>query len=90
MGTALFAPNPFRPFGQVRFRLEKPSRIMVHVYNVAGRLVRRDDLGEKSAGEWSWTWDGRDAEGNELSRGMYYVSLKTATEIRNRKVVLLK
>ncbi|NBB09822.1 flagellar hook assembly protein FlgD [Pseudomonas sp. SLFW] len=43
----------------------------VKVYDAKGTLVRTLNLGEKKAGETSFTWDGKDEAGNTLDSGKY-------------------
>ncbi|MBI4643066.1 MAG: flagellar hook assembly protein FlgD [Deltaproteobacteria bacterium] len=44
----------------------------VSIYNSAGKLVRTMDLGAKSKGEVSVSWDGKDSSGNTVADGTYY------------------
>jgi flagellar basal-body rod modification protein FlgD len=43
----------------------------VKVYDSNGTLVRTIDMGEQKAGNASFTWDGKDEEGNALASGNY-------------------
>lgn len=54
---------------------EDASTITVKVYNSSGSLVRTDELSNLSEGESSYTWDGKDDDGNTLDQGKYYFSV---------------
>jgi flagellar basal-body rod modification protein FlgD len=47
------------------------SNVYVNVYDQAGSVVNRINLGEQAAGNVSFIWDGRDASGNLLPPGTY-------------------
>lgn len=47
------------------------SNVFVNVYNSAGSVVNRINLGEKAAGNVSFIWDGKDSSGNLLPPGTY-------------------
>lgn len=47
------------------------SNVYVNVYNNAGALVTRLNLGEQAAGSVSFIWDGKDASGNLMPPGTY-------------------
>lgn len=47
------------------------SNVYVNVYDSAGTVVSRVNLGEQAAGNVSFIWDGKDASGNLLPPGSY-------------------
>lgn len=47
------------------------SHLVVGIVDASGQLVRRLDLGTQSAGDVSFTWDGRDASGAAAPAGQY-------------------
>ncbi|SDH75282.1 flagellar basal-body rod modification protein FlgD [Pseudomonas benzenivorans] len=47
------------------------SNVYVNVYDSAGTVVNRVNLGEQAAGNVSFIWDGKDASGNLLPPGTY-------------------
>ncbi|MCF6219108.1 MAG: flagellar hook assembly protein FlgD [Gammaproteobacteria bacterium] len=49
------------------------ERVDVKIYNESGSLVRTLDLGALSGGISSFSWDGKDAEGNVLPDGQYEI-----------------
>ncbi len=58
------------------FELTQPAdSTVVSIYNQAGELVRRVDLGAKPAGVTKWQWDGKDSAGVDLPAGHYTFSV---------------
>lgn len=47
------------------------SNVAVNIYDSAGTVVNRLNLGQQQAGNVSFLWDGRDAGGNTLPPGTY-------------------
>ncbi|HEY1027621.1 MAG TPA: flagellar hook assembly protein FlgD [Pseudomonas sp.] len=47
------------------------SNVYVNIYDDAGALVKRVELGEQAAGNVSFIWDGKDADGNVVPPGTY-------------------
>ncbi|CAE6938329.1 MULTISPECIES: flagellar hook assembly protein FlgD [Pseudomonas] len=47
------------------------SNVYVNVYDNAGSLVSRVNLGEQAAGNVSFIWDGKDSNGNLMPPGTY-------------------
>ena len=83
-------PNPFTAGTSISFALPNPASVSLDVYNVQGRLVRNLHDGVVPAGRHSITWDGRDAEGQRVSSGVYFYRVETETDRAERKMVILK
>lgn len=49
------------------------SQLAVNVYDQAGQLVRRVNLGAQSAGQATFSWDGTKADGSAAAPGVYYI-----------------
>ena len=79
-------PNPFRSDTALRYSLAREGHLIVSVFDVAGRLVRRLDLGRRAADEGICVWDGADSRGRPVGNGVFLVRLtldgKDADETR--------
>ena len=71
-------PNPFRGVAQIEVN-SGAADLRVRVYDVAGRVVR--ELSGMGAYDEvrRFRWDGRDANGNSVGNGIYYVRAQDAT-----------
>ena len=48
--------------------------LRITIENASGEMVRQLDLGQASAGQQAFSWDGEDGNGNALPPGKYYVT----------------
>ena len=81
--------SPFSESAHIEFAMAAPGRVMLAIYDVSGRLVRRLDAGRLDAGTHSLTWDGADASGRRLASGVYFLSLSAGRARLSGKIVLL-
>lgn len=78
-------PNPFNPSTNIKFDIRKTSFVMLHVYDVTGRLIHTLVNEELNAGSYQVDFDG-----TNLSSGIYYYKLLTVDFAVTKKMVLLK
>lgn len=64
-------PNPFNPLTRLNFRLPEPGRVNLVVYDARGRRIRTLVSGQRTGGDFSATWNGRDDRGRAQSGGVY-------------------
>jgi flagellar hook assembly protein FlgD len=57
---------------------------------VAGQLVRTLVSGTTPAGYYQIRWDGRDANGSDISSGVYFYKIDTKDFSETRKMLLVK
>jgi hypothetical protein len=76
-------PNPFNSSTIIRFRLVQGDRIILTLFNLAGRQVDRIDLGYRAAGEHEWIWTAAGLPG-----GIYFCRLTAGPFSQTRKLVL--
>jgi hypothetical protein len=81
-------PNPFAPFTEIAYTLPRSGRVLLAVYDVAGRqrAVLVDAV--QGAGRQAATWDGRDAGGARLASGVYFARLAFDGRVGVQKLVL--
>jgi len=84
------SPNPGH--GPMRFDFAVPDhrdRVEIVLYDVAGRALRRDRLGALDAGDYHWTWNGRDDSGRAVGSGVYFARLVAGHETLTQKSIWL-
>ncbi|UCF77791.1 MAG: gliding motility-associated C-terminal domain-containing protein, partial [Candidatus Eiseniibacteriota bacterium] len=105
LSTVTISPNPFSPNGDglyeethVSFYLQKPTNVLIEIYDLAGQLVRRferryfEELGRIEG----LTWDGKDSNGKVVPYGIYVMRFEAAipdqerSERFNKAVVVIK
>jgi len=86
----MIRPNPMNPAAEISFRLPRPGRVRVSIYDLAGRLVTTVREGEFGAGDHSVPWDGTSRSGGRVASGVYFVSVDTARVREVQRVTVLK
>ena len=77
-------PNPFN--NQTTIKYDIPSLMVnmvdveIHIYNTLGKLVKTIDEGDKSAGQFTTTWDGKNDDGEKVSSGVYFYQLRAKVD----------
>ena len=73
-------PNPFN--NQTTIKYDIPSMMVnvvdveIHIYNTLGKLVKTIDEGDKSVGQYTSVWDGKNDDGEKVSSGVYFYQLR--------------
>ncbi|KAA3613150.1 MAG: T9SS C-terminal target domain-containing protein [Calditrichaeota bacterium] len=79
-------PNPFNPTTNIVFELPKSTTVSLKVYNVVGQLITTlIDNEDMTSGKKLLQFDA-----SNLSAGLYFYTLKTATFTESKKMVLIK
>jgi hypothetical protein len=68
-------PNPFTSEVKIPLLIDEPGLKLVEIYDGFGRLIQRISGNFRHAGIHELTWDGRDANGQQISSGMLYYRL---------------
>jgi len=84
-------PNPFNPSTSISFTLEEESDVQLIIYNVKGEKIKTVFQGHIYADEISSAvWAGDDANGKQVSSGVYFYKLITDTKEYSKKMLLVK
>jgi hypothetical protein len=86
------APNPGRSAGTytVSFGLPVSGRVVVEIYDVAGRRVAVPLTAELPVGDQRVVWDGRARDGQQLAPGVYFARVRTPDRDRTARFVHLR
>ncbi|MBI90204.1 MAG: hypothetical protein CMG60_08970, partial [Candidatus Marinimicrobia bacterium] len=84
-------PNPFNPITTIRFELPEVSNVSIKVHDVLGNEVYRNILSQKEAGIHSVKWNAKNSNGESVSAGVYFYSLRAGESfLKTKKMILLK
>ena len=84
-------PNPFNPTTTISYKLEKPGKIILNIYNLQGQLVKKFVDSRRTVGKYSLVWDGKDEGGKKLSSGIYFYQIETPNfKSQINKMVLIR
>jgi subtilisin family serine protease len=83
-------PNPFSNRVSWNLTLPEAGRVTVDLIDAAGRRVTR--LGENllPAGTASYSWDGRNASGDPVGSGVYFVRAEWNGRVETERVLLVR
>ncbi len=83
-------PNPFNNETVIRYSLPKSSNVSIVIYDVNGKVVKTLVDEFKSPGFYYIKWDGRNINGENVSSGIYFYTMKAKNFYNVKKIVLLK
>ncbi len=83
-------PNPFNSRITIRLMVNDPMTFSLAIYDLTGARVKTLLERESIRGKKILQWDGYNDEGEEVSTGVYFIRLSTATQWDVRKVILIK
>lgn len=90
-------PNPFNPDTKIEFTLPSESKVFISIYNIVGEEIKKLLIETRLSGEYEITWDGTDYSGSKVPSGIYFITMKANSIIKNQgsfqktiKSVLLK
>ena len=88
-------PNPFNPETWIPYQLADAADVSMKIYDVGGRLVRTISIGFKPVGyyltrERAAYWDGRNAAGEPVSSGVYFLQFVAGDFTATQRVVIVK
>lgn len=82
-------PNPFNPLTNIGYRISDFGMVELHIYDIAGRLVKTLVNARRAPGEYSVQWNGRNESGQAVSTGVYLYRLQTEQGFTVTKKMLL-
>jgi hypothetical protein len=83
-------PNPFNPSTIINYRVSGSALVNITVYNILGKSITTLVNEDKTPGEYSTVWNGKDINGNEVPSGIYFYSIRNGNFALVKKMVLLK
>jgi hypothetical protein len=83
-------PNPIRGGATIRYSVPAGARVLIDVFDVQGRRVRRVLDCLETKGLHQAAWDGRSDRGRSLPTGVYFVRIAAGRETRSCQVVLAR
>ncbi len=84
------APNPLLDRTRLAFDLPDTRDVEISVFGIHGGRVRALALGAWASGRHSVEWDARDAAGQRVSPGLYFVRVRLGTLEKSLKLVVTR
>jgi serine protease AprX len=83
-------PNPFNSQTKIRFSLPTPSKVNLIVINSLGQKVKTLCSSDLGSGFHTLYWDGKNSESDDVSSGIYFISLEAGDWSKTIKALLLR
>ena len=83
-------PNPFNPLTQIQYQVPQAGLTLLKIFNDLGQAVRTLVNEERTVGNYTTLWDGRDENGNLVASGRYFYRLKVGENVEARSMLLVK
>ena len=83
-------PNPFNPTTAIKYSLPEQANVQLTIYNSLGQEVATLINTTQNAGTYTFTWNGKNSAGAQVSSGVYLYRLKAGNFVATRKMIMLK
>ena len=88
-------PNPFNPETWIPYILKDSAYVNIYIYNTAGQLVQTLNIGDRKPGRYvtkngAAYWDGRNSNGEQVTNGVYFYSIKAGNFTATKKMLIGK
>lgn len=88
-------PNPSNPEVWIPFSLASTADVVLTIYSLDGRQVRKIELGHRAAGRYiskgrAAHWDGRNEFGERVASGTYVYRIQAGEFAQTRRMLVMK
>lgn len=78
-------PNPFNSRTKIKYEIKTSSKVLIKIYDVAGKILKVVEEGNKKPGSYEINFDG-----DGMSSGILIYSLTTDQVVLTKKMILIK
>lgn len=82
-------PNPLKNSAIISYQTVVTGKIRIDILDIMGRIVAKLEDLTREPGEYELIWDGRNASGEKLPRGIYYCRLVIDDQIADTKKIVI-
>jgi len=82
-------PNPFGPETVIQYRLARPARTTLRVFDIRGKLVTTLIDQEQAAGPQAVRWNGTDQGGKAVASGIYFYRVTSGNYTAMKRMLLV-
>lgn len=83
-------PNPFNPSTTISYFIPDDARVVLEIFDVAGKPVTRLVDTQQKPGHYTVRWNGLDRAGEQVKTGVYLYRLTYGKHVISRKMVLVR
>ena len=83
-------PNPFNPLTSISYNLPKDERVKIIVSDIMGKRIKTLINKKQISGKKNIQWDASNDFGNQVSAGIYFLTIEAGSFTKTNKMILLK
>jgi len=84
-------PNPFNSSTKIDYYLPINSQIVIDVYDLSGRFIKKLTDNYQTKGHYSISWNGTKENGSQAASGVYFYKMKSPSGfVATKKMILIK
>jgi len=88
-------PNPFNPETWIPYQLAHDADVVLRIYDISGKLVKRLHFGNKPAGmymtkERAAHWNGKNNLGEHITSGIYFYEIEAGAFRALKKMIVVR
>lgn len=80
-------PNPFQNYTDISYQLTQKGEIRISIYDALGKKVKTLIDAQHESGSYSTKWQGKNDNGVECKKGIYYLIIEQNNKIQIRKII---
>ncbi|MBU1701662.1 MAG: T9SS type A sorting domain-containing protein [Candidatus Eisenbacteria bacterium] len=84
-------PNPFTPSATIRYDVPAlGGSVKIDIFNVTGRRIKTLVDAQKTPGQHSIVWDGRNDWGKPVGAGVYFVAMNAPGYRKSQRLICIR
>lgn len=83
-------PNPFNPETHIKFFIPEEENVKIFICNILGEEIIILLNEKRTRGDYELIWNGKNKLGNDVTSGIYLISLETSTKRFTIKTLLIR
>lgn len=83
-------PNPFNSKTAISYYVTANDRVILKIYDIAGRMIRTLVDNTQNPGYYSVNWNGKDDSGKNLASGVYFYRMTAGGFRSSKKMILVR
>lgn len=83
-------PNPFNPSTTINFTIPQNNNVVIEIFNITGQKIKTLVNDYYASGSHKAVWNGINDNGEKVSSGIYFYTIKAGAYFKTNKMTLLK
>jgi hypothetical protein len=83
-------PNPFNSETSIVFNVKSPGHVKLDIYNIKGQLIKTLLSENKTIGDFTHSWNGKDNFDKDVTSGIYFLKMTSGNQQIIKKMMLVR